>query len=422
MTMKFYFLLLIVTVICGCTSRQKNENVTDDRAEDSFFTIDFPLLLSNSREVPLSGIAESIEYIPLETNGISVLGRINDVKFSKDYIFIHSFGNILLSQFDRNGKFIRYIGKEGRGPGEYALIRMFSLDEENRLIYIHPNWSRGLLVYSFDGEYLKTIPFIRDERRITWSRDSLFICFSEPSVGNEENVFTEINSKGEVLQTVKNYCLWSPPPPFGRSNVYPGQNPFYRLGNRLHFKGEYNDTVYTYDKNNRIVPNYFIDLKEYKLPPEMRIERGLVKRIPVKYFWVNATESSRFVFVLYCAYDTNDAEGHGDINGGYLIYDKQTGTGNVLNNPDGKLVQFNIVGDVGFENDIDGGPEFIPAFSNDSLAFRLISAIEMKKYIGSDKFNESNPLYQDKKKSLTEQMKTIKETDNDILIVVRLKK
>lgn len=418
------FFLAVIVLTSGCNSQTGQRNKSGDiRADNSFFTIDFAEILENRREVPVSEIAENINYILLEFTGESSLGRIHDAKLTRDYIFIHAYGTPLLAQFDVNGNFVRYIGKIGKGPEEYDLIRQFSVDEIKELIYIQPNWVRNIQVYSFTGEFVKTIKINRDERAIVWCRDSLFMCYSEPSTGNEEYVFKETNSAGEIVQAVRNYCKWKDPPPFGRMMSYPGQHFFYNLDNRLHFKGVYNDTVYTYDNNGKIIPGFSVDLGKYKLPEEMIFERGLVRRIPPKYLWACVNESESFVFIYYCAYDTDDSQGpgHGLPEAGFMIYDKKKGKGTSLLSADGKMILFNDTGDWGFINDLDGGPELIPEYVNDSLAYRFISSIAMKKYLTSDEFLNSTPKDQTKKAMLINRMAGLKETDNDILMIAKLR-
>jgi hypothetical protein len=420
---RIFFLVMIVMTF-GCNSHTgQTVRPEKNQAANSFYTIDFPALLENKKELAISEISDSIVYIPLESIGESALGTIHDAKLTKDYIFIHSYGTPLLAQFDIKGKFLRYIGKIGKGPQEYDLIRHFSVDEEAGLIFIQPNWLRVIQVYSFTGEFVKTIKINRDEREIVWSRDSLFICYSEPSIGNEEFVFKETNSHGEILQAVKNYNKWKDPPPFGRMMSYPGQYFFYQFDNHLHFKGMYNDTVYTYSVTNKIIPKYSINLGKFRLPQEMIYERGLVTRIAPKYLWVTVKESKSFVFIYYSAYDTDDSQGsgHGLPDAGFIVYNKEEKVGTTLKSSSGKMFLFNNLGDWGFINDFDGGPELIPSFVNDSLAFRFISSIAMKNYLSSDKFLNSTPKDQVKKSMLLRQMSGLKETDNDILMIAKLK-
>ena len=67
-----------------------------------------------------------------------------------------------------------------------------------------------------------------------------------------------------------------------------------------------------------------------------------------------------------------------------MIYNKNEGKGTSIRSKDGKMILFNNIGDWGFINDIDGGPELIPEYVNDSLAFRFISSIANEKisYVG----------------------------------------
>lgn len=128
--MKRKILLLLVVLNIGCNSQNDKKGISVDiLPANSFYTINIPEILKNQREVPVSEIAEKIEYVVLETSKESLLGRILDMKVTKDFIFIQHH-NGALAQFDRTGSFIRYIGRLGRGPEEYIMIREFSIDEK----------------------------------------------------------------------------------------------------------------------------------------------------------------------------------------------------------------------------------------------------------------------------------------------------
>ena len=72
-------------------------------------------------------------------------------------------------------------------------------------------------------------------------------------------------------------------------------------------------------------------------------------------------------------------------------------------------------------NDLDGGMGFWPEYVNDSLAFQLIQAKDMKEYLNSEDFIKSTSKYPEQKEMLINHMKGLKESDNDVLMVVKLK-
>jgi hypothetical protein len=60
--------------------------------------------------------------------------------------------------FDGEGNFLFQIGKLGQGPGEYTSISDFSIDTQQRLIYILDHHAVEAHVYMLDkGEYVKSI-------------------------------------------------------------------------------------------------------------------------------------------------------------------------------------------------------------------------------------------------------------------------
>jgi hypothetical protein len=51
----------------------------------------------------------------------------------------------------------------------------------------------------------------------------------------------------------------------------------------------------------------------------------------------------------------------------------------------------------------------------------LIDAIDLKNHVASEAFKKSKPLYPEKKKELEKLANSLKETDNPVLVLVRLK-
>jgi len=319
----------------GCNSETKKsdsnvEETVEKQETPASFTIDFAEIVKHKREVPLSEIAESVEYIPLENNKESMLGSIMDVQLTSDYIFVKHNGSRLLTLFDRNGKFIRHIGKEGRGPKEYGLMRIFSLDEKNKLIYIHTNWTRKILVYNFDGEYVNTIKLDGFDRvQMVWAHDSVLVSFSEPSMGTESFVFMETNFNGDTLQTTPNHLFWEKKGENSFMVSYWGRNNFYLANNKLHMKGWYNDTVYSYNDENKIVPKFLVDLKEHKIPDDLIPEKTIEKPLPKECYWTGLNESANYIFVRYGSH-MDRSKSEDEMEEGCVFYDKKTNEGVAL--------------------------------------------------------------------------------------------
>jgi len=80
----------------------------------------------------------------------------------------------------------------------------------------------------------------------------------------------------------------------------------------------------------------------------------------------------------------------------------------------------------GIFNNIDGGIGFQPeryfVENNREYIVALVDPSELKTHIASNEFAEVVPKYPEKKKELVKLAKGVKETDNPILMIVRLKK
>jgi hypothetical protein len=418
--------IFLVFLACSCQSgsderpsgnqEASGENGITEKhpAEDtnSFFTIPFAEIVKNKREVPLSEFAESVEFIRFETSEELLLGSIMDIQITKDYIFLHHNGTGLLTQYSIDGKFIRHFGALGRGPQEYLLMRKFSLDEENELVYIHTNWTRKILVFNFNGEYVNTLRFSAIERgRIVWSRDRMFISFSEPQIGNEPYVFIEHDKQGDTLQATANHIFWEQNEISHFMVGFWGQNTYYRFDGKLHMKSNYNDTVFSYNRLNEIVPKYFIDLGKHKIPDELVYERKSTRAMPKDCMWIGVHETSNYIFIPYGYHINMQTREVPNTNMGCILFDK--------NKKEGVAVIESSLG--GFINDLSGGPDFKPIYTSDNKAYAAITALDMKLCLESDDFKNQSVKYPEQKEELMQMNNTLKEDDNHFLMVVNLK-
>ncbi len=412
---QFVLVIFLNTFLCiSCHEKKKTQTTEAETVAEetsSFYSIPFAEIIKNKRDVNLSEFASDVKIIQFENTPKSLLGNVHDIQLTSNYIFVKHSGNALITQFSRDGKYIRHIGKLGRGPKEYALCRIFSIDEANQRISIHTNWTRKILVYNFDGEYIKTIKYPAVERLYNvWSHDSLLVSFTEQNSGSDPFLFIEHNEQGDTLQTIPQHLFWDKDET-SHFMVMFGQNNFYRFNNKLHMKACYSDTVYTFDEKNKIVPKYFIDLEDHRIPDDLVYERKATRPMPEDACWAGVQETSGFIFIPYGYHYDRQAQKMLKEDRGCVLYNKKT--------KHGVAVKENKRG--GFINDISGGPDFKPISTNDTLAFMAVSALDMKLYLDSDEFKNREVLSPEKKEELVQLNKSLKEDDNHFLIIARLK-
>ncbi len=150
---KIFFCVGIIFVLFSCTSDNGGE------VASKVSVIKLPLEKSNMN-LKMSDVVDSICYVSLETDTVCLVGQI-DKLIPMDTAFIVVDKDIARSiyVFNREGRFIRKIGKSGPGPEEYLGIEDVCLDQEKGQIVILDLKSKHFLIYSLEGEFVKSIRF-----------------------------------------------------------------------------------------------------------------------------------------------------------------------------------------------------------------------------------------------------------------------
>jgi hypothetical protein len=117
--------------------------------------IDVRTAMQKDLPISLKSDVERIEYIPLQTDDSYLISNLLNLQVSKDFLFMYNGKTSQILQFDKQGKFIRQIASEGNGPGEYGLISELAIDDKCKELSIF-HQAGDVLVYSFDGEYLRS--------------------------------------------------------------------------------------------------------------------------------------------------------------------------------------------------------------------------------------------------------------------------
>jgi 6-bladed beta-propeller len=396
MKLKCLFYLSLIVISCqNSNNKDNNQLITFDLKE-----------LPEITNLKLSDLGfVDIEYIPMETNEQSMISGTNDLIdgnkiLAGEGVYLSKYGNTIL-KFQSNGSFVARIGTVGRGPNEFLVAHDVDINSHDRSIYIVSAWQKKFNVYSENGEFLRTfkMPLYAhiDFRFI----DGNILCYCENHMGNIENSYTLLDTNGQVLKSFPNRYPFKNHDAFG----FTQENLFYRFNNRLFKKEVYSDTIYVYE-NNDFKPHLVIEVGKKLITPDARSEfDGMY--IAKNYIGpLNLFEFGDYVYYefIYRFVIPDDV----------LIYSfigsKKNNFRAIINTGQGII------------NDLDGGPNILPkTIKDDNTIIAWVDALKLKTHITSEAFKNSIPKYPEKKEELEKLANSLKETDNPVLILVRLK-
>jgi hypothetical protein len=150
--------LVPVFLICAISIAISSCNNTSDKPEHSE-TISLKFEANKPpAETKLSELAERVRIIPLETKPECYINAIGRVFVGEKNILVMSPGSKQhLFLFTLDGKFVRKIGRPGKGPGEYTDIRDISVFEEQNEVYLSTGLRGDMIAYNFDGSFVRSI-------------------------------------------------------------------------------------------------------------------------------------------------------------------------------------------------------------------------------------------------------------------------
>jgi DNA-binding beta-propeller fold protein YncE len=141
------------------------------------------------------GSEEDPDYMFYRIRGLAVDSDGN--------ILVVDMSNFRVQIFDKEGKYVRTIGRSGQGPGEFERPSGIRINRSNGDIYVR-DIGRALDIFNSQGEFKKTVSmnkFIRDFIPIKNTVLAVFDQTSDEEL-TSESALSVIDDKGEVLNTV----------------------------------------------------------------------------------------------------------------------------------------------------------------------------------------------------------------------------
>jgi len=389
----------VIFVSCGQEDIKKEKAAV--QTLEMPYRINIEANLPNRSTVPIGEIGKTIEYVPLETNSGSTLGNINQIEISDSYIFISDFNRLL--QFDREGRFIRQVGTNGRGPGEYIYVSGFCIDDRKERVYIIAWGIYSVLEFDYDGNFIRRFDKPFDSNRF-FVYDSASFVFNLADVTNITDYsdyriyFTDTN--GIPFLKIKNYNIRTSKP-----GIMIGNIPFYFYRDSIRYKQFGCDTLYTFNGTG-LDPYAIFDLGKLKMDPDPMIPMGpeseeFMERLAGQ-LWIDKINENERYFFLELEYGLTDSAVA-------CFYDKQLG-------------ETTFIEDNGFKNDVDGGLSFWPRYVyNDNVLVDYIEAFRLIDYVNNGDPAERRKLYGEKYMKLESLVGNLDEMSNPIIIILKQK-
>lgn len=365
----------------------------------------------NASEIRLSEIADSISYVILSNVDQVPIGGIGKIQLTDNSIYLRERSGLIM-RFDRTGKFLNSFGKTGRGPLDYLPGSVYTITPDEK-VHIFRSPLDSYLIFDPDGNYVRTRKF-KVPRTIfdfTCLSDSAFMCtflyvgaLMKDYMPGEINWSAGIfNPSGNPLQVIehplKNAGITKSDIQAVASNA-PSLT-FFDHRAVIMPKG---DTIYEVSADS-IFPGYIINWGQvpHKEGNELHFRQA-----------VSSGKTGIGSIILETSYKTFIRVNRGEDT--YIFeYDKTTGkTRSMLEDPENS----------GFINDLDGGINFYPYYTNRAGDIWVIDedAYSFKQEHSPDFLSQSVSVSPGNKEKLKAFIQKVKDDDNPVLRIVYLKK
>ncbi len=395
-----FALALTLGLLCmGCSTKKETPQARE---------VDLSGIWDTPVETRLSEIATDIEYIPLETTTECLLGDPGSIKVvvQEKYIAVNSNG---IHLFDRQGKFLRKIGRIGLGPQEYSSSNQFVIDEKGGFIHVLNGNSSRFVTYRITGEFVREIPLAQNGSKLILDESgNIGVMFLPNSANlNDSARFEWLNPIGEKVKTIP---LYQGRPRDG-GDTYSMMASLFLESNILTFAEAPFDTLYQLTDEQGWKPKWILNTGLGKMPREvwLSIDRWADERHDYRSLILNS-ESSRYLFF--------EAENRGKF--GIVIYDKNDAQGRWI--PERESADETRFAEV--RNDLDGGLPIrmnILNRADGDVFINLFSPLDIITHSKDQPISGSSAIKPGLHEKFMKLAGSLKEDDNPVVMMVRMK-
>lgn len=211
------------------------------------------------------------EIITLEMTDSSVMTELLKVVGLKDHIFISTYSRDNIYSFGRDGKFIRKLEKQGRGPGEYQIIQDFVITQNPDQIIVYDLLGK-LIYYDWNGDFLREenrdsyISHLENLPNGNWLINHA--TWPTSTINDTAYILRIANSDGKYLKGSFVLPKLISPLPVMPSSLYKDNEYFYAVPIT-------ENTIYKYNyQKNTFDPAYAFRMKNHPIPSSLDQKEG----------------------------------------------------------------------------------------------------------------------------------------------------
>ena len=405
-------LLVLLISLVACTNQRKRDNGDSDTIKPYPHIINMEEGFNNTSQILLSEIADSIKYIVLSKDKKVIIGSPWRLQMTDEEIYMIS-ENIVM-RFDLSGNFLNSFGRNGRGPEEYLNGSVYSTTPASDKVLILRSLMQDYLLYKPNGDYIgkKDISYSRNLFDFVCLSDSAFLftfwfhgAFMKGDLLSGMSCIAGIfDPEGKPIKVIEHPLKNIKVPKEDITRVL-SQPPNFTFFDKRVVLAPVGDTIYEIYRNS-IIPGFIISWGT--LPHKQTLEDLYYKQTDITNKVVNYNKvfetSTKAYFQIYTKNDFF-----------ILEYDKISGLSR-------SMVTYE--GHVGLINDLDGGTDFFPTWTNSEGDIWISSddANEFKEKQGDEFLSKSTAIHPEMKEKLRAMVKDLKTDDNPVLKIVYLKK
>ncbi|HTO15416.1 MAG TPA: 6-bladed beta-propeller [Edaphocola sp.] len=127
---RFFTAIFLVSILPSCNVKKSKDIDKDNQIQK------INILSNRGFNIKTSKLISDIKFIPLETTDSILVGDISKIIRTKNEYLILDTQSKSIYAFDMNGKYLRTIGSNGKGPGEYLNPIDFIVDANEDYLFI----------------------------------------------------------------------------------------------------------------------------------------------------------------------------------------------------------------------------------------------------------------------------------------------